>query len=82
MLQQEFHVHFLSTSPFASVSDTGDKNPYTEPVYAKYMLVICLEYQNYAEPEYAKFFQNMLNDGTTISQPSILWDWLKNTDPL
>jgi len=53
---------------------TGDKNPCTEQVYAKYMLVICLEYQNFPEPEYAKFFQNMLKNGTTISQPSILWD--------
>jgi len=53
---------------------TGDKNPYTEQVYAKYMLVICLEYQNFPEPEYAKFSQNMLNNGITISQPSILWD--------
>ena len=55
-------------------TNTGDKNSCTEPVYAKYMLVICLEYQNFPKPEYAKFFQNILNNGTTISQPSILWD--------
>ena len=61
---------------------TGDKNPCTEPVYAKYMLVTCPEYQNFPESEYAKFFQNMLNNVSTISQPSILWGCSKRTDPL
>jgi len=41
---------------------TGDKNPCTEPVYANYMLVTCPEYQNIPESEYAKFFQNILNN--------------------
>jgi len=62
--------------------DTGDKNPCAEPVYAKYMLVTCPEYQNFPESEYAKFFQNMLNNVSIISQPSILWGCSKSTDSL
>ena len=61
---------------------TGDKNPCTEPVCANYMLVICPEYQNFPESEYAEFFQNMLNNISTISQPSILWEYSKSTDSL
>ena len=62
--------------------DTGDKNPYTEPVYGNYMLVTCPEHQNFPESEYAKFFQNILNNITAISQPSIFLEYSKSTDPL
>ena len=61
---------------------TRDKNPCTEPVYANYMLVTCPEYQNFPGSEYAKFFQNILNNVSTISQLSILWEYSKSTDPL
>jgi hypothetical protein len=52
---------------------TGDKNPYTEPVYAEYIVVPCLKYQHFPESEHGEFFQNMLNNVTTVYQPSILW---------
>ena len=46
------------------------------------MLVACPEYQNFPESEYAKFFQNILNNITAIPQPSIFLEYSKSTDPL
>ena len=62
------------------VTHTGDKNPCTKPVYANYILVTCPEYQNFPKSEYAKFFQNILNNITAISQPSIFLEYSTSTD--
>jgi hypothetical protein len=29
---------------YTSVGDTGDKDPCTEPVYAEYLVILCLKY--------------------------------------